>query len=181
MYRLITAFASLFLLVTLGCGGGSSQPGPGKTSGTTPPPTSGSFPVGSPQVVTLAEGQTLTSMDIAVAAPVASTPPNAQNLGVNEVTGSATASNTGGSVSRGATKRVLIFGAGLTGDMQVLISGPADITVSNVVGTKATDGTPGIAFNISVLSSAALGARTVMLQSPGGDITTFTGGLEVVP
>lgn len=179
MYRLITAFALLLVLVTLGCGGGNGQT-LGKSGGTTPP-TSGNFPVGSPQVSTLAEGQTLGSMDIAVAAPVESTSPNALNLGVNEVTGSATASNTGDSVPRGTTKRVIIFGPGLTGDMQVLISGPADITVSNVIATKATDGTPGISFNIAVSSTAGLGARTVMLQSPGGDITTFTGGLEVVP
>jgi len=77
--------------------------------------------------------------------------------------------------------KVLLFGQGLNGSMTVSISGPGDITVSNTSSISSTSGTPGIAFNAAVSGSAGLGARTVFLKSANGDITTFTGGLEVIP
>jgi len=102
-------------------------------------------------------------------------------LGVATLTGSGDAFNTGATIAQGATMRVLLFGPGLSGSMQVSITGPADITVSNVQTIKATDGTPGIAFMAAAAPNAALGGRTVVLQTANGDVTTFTGGLEVVP
>jgi len=77
--------------------------------------------------------------------------------------------------------RVLLFGPGLNGQMQVRIGGPADVTVSSITGVQATDNTPGISFMATVSGSAALGARSVFLQNTSGDVTSFTGGLEVVP
>jgi hypothetical protein len=77
--------------------------------------------------------------------------------------------------------KVLLFGAGLNGNMTVSISGPGDITVANIRSITSTSGTPGVAFDATLTSSAALGARTVFLKSSNGDITTFTGGLEVIP
>jgi hypothetical protein len=65
--------------------------------------------------------------------------------------------------------------------MQVSITGPADITVSNIESITSTTGTPGIAFTAAVSSDAALGARTVILRATNDDITTFSGGLEVLP
>jgi hypothetical protein len=77
---------------------------------------------------------------------------------------------------------VLLFGAGLSASMQVSLSGPGDITVSNIQGISSTGGTPGIAFTATVNPTAGLGARTVILQNTTNhDITTFTGSLEVVP
>jgi hypothetical protein len=84
-------------------------------------------------------------------------------------------------IHQGATDFVLLFGPGLSGNMTVKVSGPPDITVSNITGITATDKTPGVAFQATVNSGAALGARTVWLQNPQNDVTTFTGGLEVVP
>ncbi len=81
-------------------------------------------------------------------------------------------------VKRGSTQTVLLFGPGLSGNMTITISGPNDITVSNPATIMSTNGTPGIKFNISIPATAAVGARTVFLQS-GNDITAFTGGLEV--
>jgi len=63
--------------------------------------------------------------------------------------------------------------------MQVSISGPVDIGISQLQSIQSTSGVPGVAFRAAVPSSAAIGARTVILQAPNGDITTFTGGLEV--
>jgi hypothetical protein len=74
---------------------------------------------------------------------------------------------------------VLLFGPGLSSNMQVSITGPNDITISGIQSIQATDGTPGVAFNAAVASTAAVGARTVILQDANNDITTFAGGLEV--
>ena len=89
--------------------------------------------------------------------------------------------NTGGAVHRGSTMRILLFGPGLNGSMKVSIAGPHDITVGKIESVEATDNTPGVAFTAAVASNAALGARTVFLKSATGDVTSFTGGLEVIP
>jgi hypothetical protein len=174
----------LLTAILIGCGGGdsSSTPTPTPPAGnpsTPPPPVSGS--VGDATTVTVSEGQTVSGIDITVAAPASSTAPNAQNLGVNALSGQASASNTGDVIHRGDSNRIVMFGPGLNGQMTVRIGGPTDITVSNVSSIQATDNTPGVAFTATVSSNAALGARTVYLQSTNNDITTFTGGLEVVP
>jgi hypothetical protein len=119
-------------------------------------------------------------VNVAVAAP-SGTQPNAQDLGVAPLSGAASAFNTGDMIHRGATMRVVLFGTGLASDMKVSILGPNDIQISNVVGVTATDGTPGLSFTAAVAGNAALGARTVVLQSTNGNMTAFTGGLEVVP
>ena len=165
-----------------GCGGGggsgSSTPAPQTT--TTVTSSGSSSPVSAPVVVNVG-AQPVTGIDINVSTPGASTPPNAQVLGVSALVGGGSASDVGGTISRGTTMKVLLFGPGLDGSMTVTVGGPADITVSNIRPVTATDKTPGIAFDATVSSLAALGARTVILQATNNDITTFTGGLEVVP
>jgi len=171
----------LSFVFLIGCGGTAVSPP--ASSNAVAPPNNGNGG-GSPATansVTVAAGQTATGVDIAVFAPASSPAPNAQNLGVAPLTGTGTATNTGDVIHRGQTARVLLFGPGLTGDMQVTIRGSADIAISNVHSITSTDTTPGIAFNAVVTPDAALGARTVVLQNAKGDITTFTGGLEVVP
>lgn len=91
------------------------------------------------------------------------------------------ASNTGGSIRRGSTMRLLLFGPGLNSGMKITVAGPPDITISNIQGVQATDNTPGVAFTAKVAGNASLGARTVYLRAANGDTTSFTGGLEVVP
>jgi len=65
--------------------------------------------------------------------------------------------------------------------MQVSVSGPSDVAISGIQSITATDNTPGVSFTASVDSNAALGARTVILQATNDDVTTFTGGLEIIP
>jgi hypothetical protein len=65
--------------------------------------------------------------------------------------------------------------------MQVSITGPGDVVISNIQSIQSTNNTPGIAFSAAVSSDAALGARTVILRATNDDITTFSGGLEVTP
>jgi hypothetical protein len=65
--------------------------------------------------------------------------------------------------------------------MQVIIRGPADTSISDITTIKSTSGTSGLSFIAVASPTAALGARTVFLQNSQGDVTTFTGGLEVAP
>ena len=183
MYRTLIVFCLTAAL--LGCGGHASSPSPPTTppvsSSNPPAPPPAGSPSTAPTAMRVAAGQTVTGADIAVVAPASSTPPNAQNLGVAAQAGSASASNTGATIHRGSTMRVLLFGPGLDGDMQVVIRGPNDIQVSGITSITSTDKVPGISFTAAVASDAALGCRTVVLQNAQGDITTFAGGLEVVP
>lgn len=180
----LVALLSLVALL-LGCGGGgttprAADPNPNNSGGSTNG-GNGATSLAVPLVVTVAQGQTVAGIDIAVPAPSASPAPNAQNLGVNPTSGPASASNTGGTIHRGASNRILLFGPGLTAGMTVRISGPSDIAVSNISGVQATDNTPGLAFIATANPNAALGARTVYLVNGSGDVTAFTGSLEVVP
>ncbi len=179
------ALSVAFAATLLACGGVHSP-----TSNTSGPPASiptGGTPatsggnVGTPITVQVAAGQTAAGVDIAVTGPASSPAPNAQVLGVAPVGPGGTAYNTGSIIHRGANEKVLLFGPGLNGSMQVQIGGPNDIAVSNVVGISSTQGTSGVAFNVAVSGNAALGARTVFLRNQQNDISAFTGGLEVVP
>ena len=117
--------------------------------------------------------------NIAVIAPVSPTPPNVQAVGVDS---NGFAFATGGTAHQGEAAGVLtLFGPGITSDMTASFSGPSDITVSNISPVTATDGTPGLQFDIAVASTAALGARTLILQNTNNDITTFAGGIEIIP
>jgi len=175
----IPASLLALLLSISGCGGGNSSP-----ASSTPTPAGGTNVGGGPTsatVITIGGGQTASGVDINVSPPAASPPANAELLGVAAIGAAGTASNSGDIIHQGTSMKVLLFGAGLSGSMAVSISGPGDITVGNIRSITSTSGTPGLAFDATVPSSAALGARTVFLKSTNGDITTFTGGLEVVP
>ena len=134
----------------------------------------------SPTPVTVSAGSTATGVDISVASPQSSPTPNAEFLGVN--LGFGVAAETGDTVSRSqGSATVTMYGPGLSNTMTVTITGPSDITVGPLSSITATDGTPGVQFPITLTSTTALGARTVVMQDANGDITTFTGGLEVIP
>lgn len=172
MNRLSACFPAIVCAVAAlsGCGGHSDGSGSSGGSGGAP---------AAPIVVTVAAGASATA-DISVASPKSSPTPNAQFLGVNLAQGGATV--TGDTVSRSqGTATMTMYGAGLAASMQVLITGPKDITVGKPVAIQAQDGTPGLQIPITLTSSSALGARTVILENANNDITTFAGGLEVVP
>jgi hypothetical protein len=133
------------------------------------------------QTVQVGAGQTVGGIDINVPTPASSNGPNAELLGVSELNSATTATNSGATIRRGATMKVVLFGRALSGSLRVTIGGPQDITVSNIRSVTASDGTAGIAFDATVSGGAALGARTVYLRSANDDITAFAGGLEVIP
>jgi hypothetical protein len=155
-----------------GTGGGSTGGGGG---GSTAPTT--------PTVVSVSANQTTSGADIAVVAPTG-TNPNAIALGTSAAgASSASASNTGGTIAQGSTMTVLMFGTGLSASMTISITGPSDLTVSNPVSIHSTDNPPipGVAFTLAATPTASLGARTVILQDTSNNVTTFTGGLQVIP
>ena len=176
MLRLAWTVALLALLA--GCGGISSP----AAGGSNPPPASGgsSSPT-SPAPVTVTAGQVAANVNIQVPPPSSTTPPNLEDLGAGNDCGVSNACNTGDVIHRGATAQLLLFGPGLTADMQLSVSGPDDIVLGAPTATKSTSGTPGLRLTATVNGKAALGARTLILRAPNGDITTFAGGLEVVP
>jgi len=179
MTRTLFCPVVLFTAIMIMSGCGTSGPAASNNNpnpNPSPPPSTGG--VNAPTVVNLAGGQAASGIDIAVSLPASSPPPNAQALGATTSSGGS-ADNTGTIVSRGSTVTVLLFGPGLSSSMQVSISGPSDIGISQIRGVQSTTGIPGIAFQAAIAGNAALGARTVILQATNGDITTFTGGLEV--
>ncbi len=171
---------------TTGTGGSTgtgSSGGTGGSGGTGSSGASGTTTPAIPTVVSVSPNQTTPSVDIAVAAPTG-TNPNAIALGaVTPGASSGSASNTGASIAQGSTMTVLMFGTGLSASMKIAISGPNDLTVSNPITIKSTDNPPitGVAFTLVATPSASLGARTVILQDTNNNVTTFTGGLQVIP
>ena len=179
--RIFLAVAALSVAVTLSsCGGGSSSSTPSTSNnqnpGTPTPPQPAT-------AVTVTSGQTTSGVDITVSAPAATPQENAQDLGVNDACRGGSAFNVGDVIHRGDSKQMLIFGPGLTSNVAASVLGPSDIQLTFVATVHANDAdqTPGVCLDVIVSANAALGARTVMVQASNGDITTLTGGLEVLP
>ena len=175
--ELKTSFSAICLVLlalsATNCGSsGSSTPCLGVNCGG----GSGGGNLPNPSTVNVVANAATTGVNVAVAAPASITPPNVEFLGAD---GTGNAYTTGDVVLAGSTATVLVFGTGLTSTMQIAFSGPQDIGVTVPLSITASDGTPGLQFDISVASNAALGARTLILQSTNNDVTTFAGGLEV--
>jgi hypothetical protein len=166
------------VFATGGCsassGGGGGNGGGGNLGG-----SGGGSGAPSAAVPVVVQASQTAIANIAVVAPVSTTPPNVQAVGVDS---NGFAFATGGAVHQGeAAGIVTLFGPGIAGGITVNFSGPADITVTNTNAVTATDGTPGLQFNIAVASTAGLGSRTLILQNSNNDITTFAGGIEIIP
>lgn len=174
--RLVVLLPLCALLACGGGGGGSINGGSGGGGGA----CSNAAPAAA-NAVTVVAGQATSGTNIAVACQASNPTPNAEDLGVGVTVNGTTASNTGAQIHQGATMTVILFGPGLASNMTITISGPADITISNEQAITSTSNVPGVAFTAVVSPTAALGARTVILQSAQNDVTTFTGGLEVIP
>jgi hypothetical protein len=135
-----------------------------------------------PTPVTIS-GASTSGVDVNVGGPQACPAVNAQALGIADLAATRiTATDTGAQVHRGDTKKVIVFGPALSGSTNVSISGqPNDIIITATpMSVTATDGTPGVQFDITVTTTAAFGARSVVLRNANGDTTVFTAGLEVV-
>lgn len=171
--------ASAIAITACGGGGGGGNNSSASNGVAAPPSTNpGNTSLSAPNAVAVSAGASVSSIDITV--PSVTPPLNAQVLGVQPIGSSGgSAANTGGVVKRGSQASVLLFGKGLNGNLTVSIFGPPDLTVSNVVAIKSTTGLPGVQFQVDVNADATPGARTVVLQDSSGNVTTFTGGLEI--
>ena len=178
-----TICAILLCLGLAACGGGSSSStGGGTSSGINPPATT---PPPPPTSVTAGS----TGVDITVPGPSTSPVLNAQLLGgAGGIRADQQfAFSTGDFVHQNTTGlRVIMFGPGLSANNALLVTsvrigGPADVIVEpgSIKPIATSDGTTGLSFLIDVAPNAVLGPRTVYLVA-GNDMTTFTGGLEVV-
>ncbi|MEO6119409.1 MAG: hypothetical protein ABIP12_01865, partial [Terriglobales bacterium] len=120
--------ASLALLLLAGCGGSSGPLAPAPNPSTSPVGSSGNgnvtAPVQAVRSVSVGTAQTVNGIDIAVASPANASGPNAELLGSSELTSSTTATNSGATIRRGATMKVILFGRELNGSLQVTIGGP---------------------------------------------------------
>jgi len=165
-------------LLLAGCG--SSSPPSSFVPGTSNPlPTPGGGTLGAPIVINV--NGAAAGVDINVASPVGANP-NAQVLGVAPLSSDGgSADNTGAQMHRGTAMHVLLFGPGLSGTMEVRLSGPQDYSITNKTTISSTQSTPGIEFDLAINGDAALGARTVFLTDSQNNVTTFSGGLEVLP
>ncbi len=173
--RLIRCSVVLLAAAWCACGSGSSSTGTTTTTGTN---SGGTSPLTTPQVINVSAGANTSGTDITV--PGSASSFNVEMLGVNSPSATkGSASNVGGAVARGSSALILIFGKGLTGSETLTFSGPNDIAISGQAAVKATDGTPGIQFTITVAGNAAVGARTLNVTSSSGNASTFVGGLEV--
>ncbi len=184
MRLLLCSLLCFWLLVFEGCERGLTSSA--LTSPTAPlssPSASSAAPsapsaadLSSAKVVTVTPGAKTSGIDIVVSPPAGSE--NAIALGTLS---DGFAANTGVIVHQASTNTIVLFGAGLSGNMGINISGPQDIGVSNIRSIQAKDGTPGVAFDAVIGATTALGARTVYLKANNNDITAFAGGLEVQP
>jgi hypothetical protein len=159
------------------CGGGGSSNAGGNTGGGGGGGTGGGQ-VNAPTVVSVSAGQTVPGVNITVVGPASSPTPNTTAVGAHAMS----AFSSGDVMHQNSTATVIVFGTGLNTSMKASFSGPGDITVGplqSVMFQKSN--TPGLSFPATIPSNAALGARTLILQDTKNDITTFTGGLEVVP
>jgi hypothetical protein len=156
-----------------GGGGGSSNSGGGGGGGG----GAGGGAVNPPVVVSVSAGQTNSGVNITVPMPASSPTPNATLVGAD----GKNAFSSGDVLHLNSSATVIVAGTGLNTSMKASLSGPADITIGSLQSITFTNNSTGISFTATVASNAALGARTLILQDAKNDITTFSGGLEVVP
>ena len=173
----------LLALMLAGCGSGPNSSSTSNPSPAPPPTPSGGGSTGSgnlttPVVVNVAANATTSGINITV--PTTTSSFNVEMLGVNSPGATRlSAANIGGAVARGSSAIILIFGKGLTGSETLAFSGPNDIAISGETAVTGSDGTPGIEFNVTVASSAAVGARTLRVTNSSGSASAYVGGLEV--
>jgi hypothetical protein len=178
----VSRFALLAILVPIAmwtaCGGGGGSSNPGGNTGGGGGGGTGGGQVNAPTVVSVSAGQTVPGVNITVVGPASSPTPNATAVGAD----GSHAFSSGDVMHQNSTATVIVFGTGLNTSMKASFSGPGDIAVGPLQSvTFQKSNTPGLSFTATIPSNAALGARTLILRDTKNDITTFTGGLEVVP
>ena len=131
--------------------------------------------------VQVASGQTISNVNVEVS-PLT---PTLSIYGAGTCSGSTCATAaTGVQVAQGGSATVFLVGKGIVSGTVYSISGnPADVTVVQPSGSQfgqTNDGTPSVAFDITVSANAVPGPRNIMVSNPTtGELSAFVGGLLI--
>jgi len=85
-------------------------------------------------------------------------------------------------IANGGEVEMYLIGPGLVpGTFFIFTGGSGDITVTQPVASDFIAGAnpPAVRFNIAVSANTALGARSVAVMNPAGEISVFPGGLSI--
>lgn len=197
MHRLsAVVFLSLLLLAACGGGGGNrTTPGGGGNPGGGGTPATCSSSATGATAVNVTSGSTASGTNICLPSPASSPSLNAKMIGAAVPAGSGSTSitltNAPAVIRLGALPASGQMVIALTGDgittsgasptlqvTSVTLSGPSDITVGT---PSALQSGGGLGFRITLGGSTATGARTIYLKNAQGDITAYSGGLEILP
>jgi hypothetical protein len=87
------------------------------------------------------------------------------------------------SVKQGVSVTLFTVGQGFQGGTFFAVSGnPSDVTVTQPLlsdFSQTTDGIPSANVTLNVSSSATLGARSLLVINPAGEVSVFPGGLII--
>ena len=133
--------------------------------------------------VPVASGQTASNVNVEVS-PLT---PTLTIYGAGTCSGSTCSTAADGvQVAQGSSATIFVVGNGMVSGTVYSISGnPADVTVVQPSGAQfgqTNDGTPSVAFDITVSSSAVPGPRNIMVTNPTtGELSAFVGGILITP
>ena len=133
--------------------------------------------------VQVASGQTTSNINIQLSALT----PTLSIYGAGTCSGSTCSTAASGvQVAQGSSATIFVVGKGIVSGTVYTISGnPADVKVVQPSGSQfgqTNDGTPSVAFDITVSSNAAPGLRNIMVTNPTtGELSAFVGGLLITP
>jgi len=133
--------------------------------------------------VQVASGQTTSNINVQVS-PLT---PTLSIYGAGSCSGSTcSTAATGVQVAQGGSATIFVVGNGIVSGTVYLISGkPTDVTVVQPSGSQfgnTSNGTPSVAFDITVSPNAVPGPRNIMVSNPStGELSVFVGGLLITP
>jgi len=139
------------------------------------------IPQSGANTVTVASGQTVSNVNVRVAALT----PTLAIYGLGECSGSVCSTAAAGlEVAPGSSATLYLVGAGVVSGTVYSVSGnPADVTVVQPTASQfsqTSNGTPAVSFDITVAAGAAPGPRNVMVSNPtSGELSAFVGGLLI--
>lgn len=106
---------------------------------------------------------------------------------------SCSAGSTGTEISQGQNVLLFVAGFGIVPGTNYCISGMGtdctsgsgtDVVVTPPLDNQfqtASDGTPVVYFQVSVLPGAALGPRNLVVRNSGNELTSFAGAVDITP
>jgi len=106
---------------------------------------------------------------------------------------SCSAGSTGTEISQGQNVLLFVAGFGIVPGTNYCISGVGtdctsgsgtDVAVTPPLDNQfqtASDGTPVVYFQVSVLPGAALGPRNLVVRNSGNELTSFAGAVDITP